>query len=97
MARTGPGGLEIGYWVDPGHTRQGLATAAAGALTEAAFALPATDRVEIKHDQGNVASEGVPRRLGFTRIGRQPYPGGPMAPAETGVDVLWRLTRPRAR
>jgi ribosomal-protein-serine acetyltransferase len=97
MARIGPGGLEIGYWVDPGHTRQGLATAAAGALAEAAFALPAIDRVEIKHDQANVASEGVPRRLGFTRIGPQPYPGGPLAPAETGVDVLWRLTKPQER
>jgi RimJ/RimL family protein N-acetyltransferase len=97
MARIGAGGLEIGYWVAPWYARRGLATAAAGALAEAAFALPGIDRVEIKHDEANAASAGVPRKLGFTRIGPQPYPGGPMAPAETGIDVLWRLTRPQAR
>lgn len=97
MARIGAGGLEIGYWVEPRHARRGLATAAAGALVEAAFALPGIDRVEIKHDEANVASAGVPRKLGFTRVSRQPYPGGPMAPAETGIDVLWRLTRPQER
>lgn len=47
MARIGPGGLETGYWVHQAHTRRGLATAAAAALTDAALALPGIDRVEI--------------------------------------------------
>jgi len=93
MPRTGPGGLEIGYWVDAGHLRQGLATAAAAALVEAAFALPGIDRVEIVHDEANVASSGVPRKLGFAQVERRSHPGGPQTPGESGIDVVWRLTR----
>ena len=93
MARIGPGGLEIGYWVDAGHLRRGLATAAAAALVSAAFGLPGIDRVEIVHDEANVASSGVPRRLGFTQIARRPHPDGPETSAESGTDVVWRLTR----
>jgi RimJ/RimL family protein N-acetyltransferase len=93
MARIGPGGLEIGYWVDAGHLRRGLATAAAAALVSAAFGLPGIDRVEIVHDEANVASSGVPRKLGFTEIARRPHPDGPETPAESGTDVVWRLTR----
>jgi RimJ/RimL family protein N-acetyltransferase len=93
MARIGPGGLEIGYWVDARHLRRGLATAAAAALVSAAFGLPGIDRVEIVHDEANVASSGVPRKLGFTQIARRPHPDGPETSAESGTDVVWRLTR----
>jgi ribosomal-protein-serine acetyltransferase len=93
MARIGAGGLEIGYWVDAVHLRRGVATAAAAALVDAAFGLPGIDRVEIVHDEANVASSGVPRKLGFTEIARRPRPDGPQAPAESGTDVVWRLTR----
>ena len=58
MARIGPGGLEIGYWVHQAFTRRGLATAAAAALVEQAFRLPDVDRLEIVHDELNVASGG---------------------------------------
>jgi ribosomal-protein-serine acetyltransferase len=95
MARIGPGGLEIGYWVGAGHLRRGLATAAAAALVSAAFGLSGIDRVEIVHDKVNVASSGVPRKLGFTEIARRPHPDGPETPAESGTDVVWRLTRVR--
>ena len=60
MSRIGPGGLEIGYWVHRACTRRGLATAASAALVEAAFGLPGVDRIEIVHDELNVASAGVP-------------------------------------
>lgn len=91
MARIGPGGLEIGYWVHRAYTRCGLATAATAALVEQAFRLPGVDRVEIVHDELNVASAGVPRKLGFTEVERRPL--DPPAPAGTGVGVVWRLTR----
>jgi ribosomal-protein-serine acetyltransferase len=91
MARIGPGGLEIGYWVHHAYTRRGLATAATAALVEQAFQLPGVDRVEIVHDELNVASGGVPRKLGFTEVGRRPM--DIPAPAGTGVGVLWRLVR----
>jgi ribosomal-protein-serine acetyltransferase len=92
MARIGPGGLEIGYWVNRAYTRRGLATAAAAALVEQAFRLPGVDRVEIVHDELNVASGGVPRKLGFTQVGRRPIDPPPLA--GTGVGVVWRLVRP---
>jgi RimJ/RimL family protein N-acetyltransferase len=91
MARIGPGGLEIGYWVHRACTRRGLATAAASALTEQAFRLPGVDRVEIVHDELNVASGGVPRKLGFTEVGRRPIE--PRPAKGTGVGVVWRLAR----
>jgi ribosomal-protein-serine acetyltransferase len=91
MARIGPGGLEIGYWVHQAYARRGLATAAAAALVEQAFRLPGVERVEIVHDELNVASGGVPRKLGFTEVERRPL--DLPAPAGTGVGVVWRLVR----
>ncbi|HTX25602.1 MAG TPA: GNAT family N-acetyltransferase [Streptosporangiaceae bacterium] len=89
MARIGPGGLEIGYWVRAGYTRRGLATAAAAALVEQAFRLPGVDRIEVVTDELNAASAGVPRKLGFTEAGRRPIE--PPAPGGTGIGVVWRL------
>ena len=91
MARIGPGGLEIGYWVHRAFTRRGLATAASAALVEQAFRLPGVDRVEIVHDELNVASGGVPRKLGFTDAGRRRI--DPPPEKGTGVGVIWRLVR----
>ena len=91
MARIGPGGLEIGYWVHRAWTGRGLATAATAALVDQAFRLPGVDRVEIVHDELNVASAGIPRKLGFTEVGRRPLDFRP--PAGSGTGVVWRLTR----
>ncbi len=91
MARIGPGGLEIGYWVRRACTRRGIATTAAAALVEQAFQLPGIERVEIVHDELNVASGGIPRKLGFTRAGRRPL--DPPPAAGTGTGVVWQLVR----
>ena len=91
MARIGPGGLEIGYWIHPGYTRRGLVTAAAAALVEQAFRRPDIDRVEIVVDELNLPSHGVPRKLGFTDAGRRPI--NPPSAAGNGVGVVWRLVR----
>jgi ribosomal-protein-serine acetyltransferase len=91
MARIGPGGLEIGYWVRQGYTRHGLATAASAALVEQAFRLPGVERVEIVTDELNLASAGVPRKLGFTEAGRRPLDLPPLA--GTGIGVVWQLAR----
>jgi len=91
MARIGPGGLEIGYWMHHAYIRRGLATAAAAALVEQAFRLPGVQRVEIVHDELNVASGKIPAKLGFTKVERRPLDP---PPAEgTGVAVVWRLVR----
>jgi RimJ/RimL family protein N-acetyltransferase len=91
MARIGPGGLEIGYWVHRDWTRRGLATAAAAALVDQAFRLPGVDRIEIVHDELNLASGKIPRKLGFTEIERRPL--DPPPAAGTGFGVVWRLLK----
>ena len=94
MRRIGPGGLEVGYWLHPAHTGRGLATAAAGALVEAALGLQDIERVELVHDQVNEASGAIARRLGFTEIERRPVTGEARILGE--VEVVWRLGRPAA-
>jgi RimJ/RimL family protein N-acetyltransferase len=90
--RIGPDGLEIGYWVHAAHTRRGHASAASGALTTVAFTLPGIEVVEIHHDRANLASEGVPRKLGYSLVGERPRRGAP-SPAESGTFLIWRMTR----
>jgi RimJ/RimL family protein N-acetyltransferase len=90
--RIGPGGLEIGYWLGAANTGRGFATEAAAALAQAAFAEPEIERVELHVDPRNQASAGVPRRLGFRRVGTVEAP--PRPPSDTPVVLdVWRLTR----
>lgn len=89
--RLGPGALEIGYWVNVGHTRRGYATRAAGALTEAAFGLPGIERVEIHCDIANKRSAAVPPKLGYRLLGVED--GAREAPAEEGPLMRWGVTR----
>jgi ribosomal-protein-serine acetyltransferase len=89
--RRGPHGLEIGYWVHIDHTRSGYASEVAAALTTTAFAVEAIDRVEIHHDKANVASAGVPRRLGFSTLPETLK--DVTAPAEIGIDCGWVMSR----
>jgi RimJ/RimL family protein N-acetyltransferase len=90
-ARQGPGTLEIGYWIAAAHTGRGYATSAARALTDAAFALPGVERVEIRCDEANQASAAVPRRLGFRLVGIGT--SAATAPAETGRGMIWAAGR----
>lgn len=64
--RQAPGVIEIGYWIDQDHTRQGFATEVTRALTAIAFTDPATEVVEVRCNPFNTASARVPERLGFT-------------------------------
>lgn len=89
MARVGPGGLELGYWLHPDHVGRGVATRAASLLVAEAFRSGA-DRVEIVTDVANARSAAIPKRLGFTEVDRRP-PQEPVTPGEDGLDVVWRL------
>jgi len=91
--RLGPGGLEIGYWVDVDQQGQGIATAATEALTNLAFTLPEIDRVEIHHDVTNLASARIPQKLGYVRLPDLVGVERVLAPADTGTDCVWRVTR----
>ncbi|WP_369360500.1 GNAT family N-acetyltransferase [Streptomyces sp. cg2] len=91
---TPPDGREIGYWLHPAATGRGVATRAARALAAEAFRLPGVEWVEIVHDPANHASGAIPARLGFTVRCRRPAER--IAPAETGEEQIWRLTRSQA-
>ena len=64
--RRGPQALEVGYWIHVAETGKGLATEVTRALTEAAFALHGVRWVELRCDPQNLASQAVPRKLGFS-------------------------------
>ncbi|HEX8103837.1 MAG TPA: GNAT family N-acetyltransferase [Solirubrobacteraceae bacterium] len=87
----GGGVVEIGFWLRPAFLGQGLATRAAGLLTETALAHPKVAAVEIRHDRANAASRAVAVRLGFKYAGEAPNPAP--APADEGVDLVWRRER----
>jgi ribosomal-protein-serine acetyltransferase len=87
----GPTTLEIGYWTHPAFVRQGVATSASTLLTNTAFGVAGINDVEIHHDKANVASAGIPRRLGFEFVGEQPNERP--APSDAGIDFTWRMSR----
>jgi ribosomal-protein-serine acetyltransferase len=87
--RLAPDGLEIGYWMHPSFTRRGIATEAARLLTDAALQLPEISHTEIHHDQANVASRGVPRKLGYRLVGERK--DAVEAQAEVGIECIWRM------
>jgi RimJ/RimL family protein N-acetyltransferase len=92
MPRVGPDALEIGYWVHTEHHRRGIATESARLLTNIAFASPGVRRVEIHCDQGNAASGGVARRLGY-RLDRTTE-GEIDTAGRTGRMMIWVTERP---
>lgn len=89
--RVGQGGIEIGYWVHAHHVRRGYGAAAARALTDAALALDGITRVEIHCDQANLASQAIPRALGYhlDRIDADAIE----APGEIGNSMIWVLRK----
>ena len=60
-------------------------------LTGAAFGVPAIERVDTHHDKANKASARIPATLGFNLIRQQR--AEPRAPAEVGVECVWRMCR----
>lgn len=88
--RSGPGTLDVGYWVHVDHVRQGIATEITAGLTSAALAIDGIDVVHVQTDDANAASAAVPASLGFVLssiIDRDPE-----APAESGRLIDWTMT-----
>jgi ribosomal-protein-serine acetyltransferase len=83
----------LGYWIHVAFLRQGLATSAARLATTASFSVPGIAHVEIRHDKANVASAGVPRRLGYEFVGEEP--GRKSSPAQVGTNWRWRMDADR--
>lgn len=61
--------FEIGYWRRTGCERRGVVTEVVRALTRLCFDTLAAQRVEIRMDEGNLASRRVAERAGFTLEG----------------------------
>jgi RimJ/RimL family protein N-acetyltransferase len=97
--RLGPHGLEIGYWVHVDHAGRGIATAVAGALTDAAFAIHGIERVRITCEDTNVRSARVPEKLGYAFHGVSVPDGGVCAGRSTQTWLMereaWMTSRPR--
>jgi RimJ/RimL family protein N-acetyltransferase len=91
-ARAAAGALEMGYWIRAGVTGRGYATEAARALTTVAFTVLRAHRLEIRCDPRNLASAGVPRRLGYHHV--QTLVADTVTPAGAPRDTMvWLLTR----
>lgn len=60
---------EVGYWIRSSETRRGVATEAAARILEVAFDELDLHRVVLRIAEGNLASERVAEKLGFTREG----------------------------
>ncbi|MET0286420.1 MAG: GNAT family protein [Polyangiales bacterium] len=56
---------ELGYWLHPAHTRQGLMHEAGLALLRVGFELEPLDGIDLRVDPDNVRSAQVAVRLGF--------------------------------
>lgn len=91
--RHGNGRFEIGYWVRSDRTGRGYATAAAGALTAAAFRyLAEAEWVVIRMDQANAASAAVPPKVGYLLEGEDPV-REVEAPGQMGQGWIWAKAR----
>ncbi len=64
-----PGGVELGYTVDPEYRRQGFATEAAGALMQWARSEHGITRFVVSISQENAPSLGLAAKFGFRKIG----------------------------
>lgn len=88
-----PGVVEIGYWVRVSRVGEGIITRVVAALVDEAFRHDDVEMIEIHHDLANLASGRIPEKLGFRRIDERERE--PQAPAESGRDVRWVMTRAR--
>ena len=90
--RRGPGVAEVGYWVRSDRQRRGYATAAARALTIAAFRhLDDVGAIHITMDKANTASAGVAAKLGY-ELGQE-EDREVLAPGHTGRGLRWVVKR----
>lgn len=64
-----PQGLEVGYWAPTRYTRRGYTTLGVRIAAVYAFDKLGCDRLQVSHDEANVASRRVVEKCGFEREG----------------------------
>ncbi|MCW2973454.1 MAG: GCN5-related N-acetyltransferase [Thermoleophilia bacterium] len=84
--------FEVGYWMRADVEGRGIMTEAVGALTRMAFEVLGATRVEARMHPENERSQGVPRRLGFTREA-QLRRSVLIASPEPRDQVVWSLVK----
>jgi RimJ/RimL family protein N-acetyltransferase len=90
--RIGPGGVEIGYWIDRTHAGKGLATELARILIDLALTRDDITHVELHCDPHNLPSAAIARRLGFALIETRRDVGTTPSGASRDL-MIWRLSR----
>jgi RimJ/RimL family protein N-acetyltransferase len=85
--RSGEASAELGYWIAASEAGRGYGTAAGGAITAVALALPGVARAEIHCDAANAASAAIARKLGYRlyRVAERE----PEASGESGRLMIW--------
>ena len=68
-------GASLGYYLAQPYWGRGLATEASQAFIDVAFTRLGLEWVEADAEEGNVASEHILRKLGFTYVRREVIPG----------------------
>ena len=100
VALVGAHTVEAGYWLRADSTGHGYATEATACLSRLAFTELGAGHVAICHDPTNEASGGVPRRLGFRRLGVVSDAVLPGVQAADGsvrpATMVWALDTPAA-
>jgi RimJ/RimL family protein N-acetyltransferase len=79
--------VEFGYWLGAPARGRGLATRALQLLSDEIVSRLRPSRLELRTTIGNLPSERVAARAGFTRVGPEPpieYPGG-----RVSLTTLW--------
>lgn len=93
--RIGPGGVEIGYWLDEPATGHGYVTEATSALADLAFAHESVTHVEIRCDPRNLPSAAIPKRLGLELAYILKPQSGRDPTSSLQQSMVWRKVRPR--
>jgi RimJ/RimL family protein N-acetyltransferase len=79
--------VEFGYWLGAAARGRGVATRALALVATTIVAHLRPSRLELRTTLGNLPSERVAARAGFTRVGPEPpieYPGG-----RVSLTTLW--------
>ena len=92
--RIGPKSREIGYWINSTYLNKGYATESTKALIKVGFEYHQIDNIEIHCDPMNIASQKIPKKLGFDltdiRKSNATRPDG--KPRDT---MIWNMTLKR--
>jgi RimJ/RimL family protein N-acetyltransferase len=90
-ARSGPGGLELGYWLRSDRWGRGLATELAAALTRTAFEVHEVERVDLRCAPENLRSARVAEKLGFRHEATLRRRLRRHGSGEMGAAMIWSL------